>query len=97
MKLKKERQQGKCKQRGKIETSAHTGSTPLPHKSSSSTQRSQELNVSKGESNEICVGGGDGDDPLISIWRKLILLDRQRGKGVIATKVLRTLKSQKMI
>jgi hypothetical protein len=41
MKLKKEHQQGKCKQRGKTKISVHIGFTPLPHKSSFSTQRIQ--------------------------------------------------------
>jgi hypothetical protein len=51
------------KKRVKIETSTHIGSTPLPHKSSSTTHRIQELSLSKGENNERCDGGGDGDDP----------------------------------
>jgi hypothetical protein len=43
------------------------------------------------------VGGGDGSDPPYFNMEKDTLLDKQKEKGALATKVLKTMKTQEMI
>jgi len=81
--LKKEHQQGKYRESCKTVTSTHTSSTPLPHKNSSS---SQELNVSKGENNEGCLGGGDGDDPPYLNMEKAHVVGQTKRKRITSNK-----------
>jgi hypothetical protein len=94
--LKKECQQAKYKQRGKVATSAHVGSTSLPHNSSSSTQRSQELNASR-ENNEGCEVGGYGSDPPYFNMEKSHIVGHTQKKGALTTKVLKTMKTREII
>jgi hypothetical protein len=72
--------QNRTRQRGKDMTNMQSSYVPHSRRSSSSTQKKHEANVSRGENNEGHAGGDDGEDPPPIDIEKSHVISQQKRK-----------------